>query len=812
MTLKKYLKKRNFENTPEPSSSRKKPSSRAPFLNFCVQKHWARHLHYDFRLEHKGVLLSWAVPKGPSLNPNDKRLAIMVEDHPLEYRHFEGTIPKGNYGAGEVKIWDEGKYTVPAINDAKAMEQSIEEGLKKGHLEFELFGKKLKGEFALVKLKNTEKNWLLIKKKDDYIAEGSLDSEPSETSLKKERKKPSKEKKMPTSIKPMLATLVDKPFDGENWIFEIKFDGYRALAFIQKSVVQLRSRNDLSFNQMFPAIVNDLKKLKANAIFDGEVVVLDQHGKSQFQLMQNYQKTHKGNLFFYVFDLLFINGQDLRDKPLLQRKEQLKEVLSKADLNTVKYSEHIEENGIKFFEEAGKQNLEGVIGKEINSSYVSQRSKNWVKIKTHLRQEVVIGGFTKPRGSRKYFGALLLGIYEKNKLIYCGHTGGGFNVKLLNEVYEQLKPLVQKTCPFENIPKPNAPVTWVKPQLVCEISFQEWTSDGKVRQAIFQGMRMDKNAKKIVREVEEPLAKIAPSKGKIKNTDNAKFTNPDKIYWPKEGYTKGDLLKYYQEVAPCILSYLKNHPVMLHRYPNGIEGEHFYQKDSSQLHLPKWMQTVVIEHEKKPLKYLLIQDLRSLEYVINLGTIDIHPYLGKINHLDYPDYLVIDLDPEDISFEEVIKVAQSIHKVLEKVQVDNFCKTSGGRGLHVYVPLNGKYNFEQAKHFGELIAVIVNQLNPEMTSLVRSPKKRQKKIYLDVYQNNPSHSVIAPYSVRGKPFAPVSTPLDWGEVIKGLQPTDFTIKTVPDRLQKKGDLFKRVLGKGCNLEKVLDSIVKFFPK
>lgn len=806
MTLKNYQKKRTFETTPEPSAKKVQSSSKS--LVFVVQKHWASHLHYDFRLEHHGVLLSWAVPKGPSMNPSDKRLAIMVEDHPFEYRHFEGTIPKGNYGAGEVKIWDEGTYVVPDLKNRKDMEKAISEGLKKGHLEFELFGKKLKGKFALVKLQNSEKNWLLVKKKDDQAFESNVDDNEIK---KKAPKTPSKAVKMPVKIKPMLATLIDKSFNHEDWIFEIKFDGYRALGYVQKNVVELRSRNDNSFNQIFPSIVNDLKKLKTEAILDGEIVVLDEKGRSNFQLMQNYQRTHQGNLVYYVFDLLYLNGKDLRDEPLLKRKSLLEDLINKANLDFVRYSEHIDAQGVDLFEKARKLELEGIIGKKKDSTYVSRRSKNWVKIKSRLRQELVIGGFTQPQGARKHFGALLLGVYENNQLKYVGHTGSGFNLKSLEEIYGQLRPLIQMKSPFTNTPKPNAKVTWVKPKLVCEVSFQEWTSDGIMRQAIFQGMRIDKDPKTVKREVQEPLKEVLDTiKDKTKESNDVKLSNPDKIYWPKPKYTKRDLFEYYREVSSYLLPYLKNRPVMIHRFPEGIDGQNFYQKDSSQLHLPDWMQTVVIPHEEKPIKYLLIQDLRSLEYVINLGTIAIHPFLAQVKALDHPDYLVIDLDPEDIDFEHVVRTANEVHKFLDSIEVDNYCKTSGGRGLHIYVPLKGKYIFEQSKHFGEIIAAIVHQKIPEITSLVRSPKKRQKKVYLDVYQNNLSQTVVAPYSARAKPFAPVSTPLEWSEVKRGLNPTDFNIKTIPKRLDKKGDLFKLVLGKGCDLKKALKRIERLF--
>ena len=407
-----------------------------------------------------------------------------MEDHPLDYCGFEGVIPKGHYGAGTVVIWDDGTYAIPGASTRRTAEKAIDEGLKKGHLEFELFGKKLKGIFVLIKIHTDEKSWLFIKKKDDFSnAKSAPDPE------------------MPHDIKPMLATLIAEPFDSKDWLFEMKWDGYRALAYVDKDGVELRSRTNHSFNELFSPIVDDLKRLKKPAIFDGEVVVLDEEGRSRFQLMQNYQRTHRGALFYYVFDLLYYRGQDLRELPLIERKEVLQEVLSSASLPHVRFSEHIERKGKALFRAAQKKQLEGIIGKEMHSKYVSARSREWVKIKTHLQQEAVIAGFTAPRGSRKKLGALLLGVYEKGKLVYIGHAGGGFNSQTLNEVYEKLQPLIQSKSPFENPPKPNMPVTWVKPKLVCEITFSEWTDEGIARQPIFQGLRLDKKPKDVKREI-----------------------------------------------------------------------------------------------------------------------------------------------------------------------------------------------------------------------------------------------------------------------------------------------------------------------
>ncbi|MGK5595000.1 MAG: DNA ligase D [Parachlamydiaceae bacterium] len=797
MSLKKYLAKRFFSQTPEP---RGKPNKKHPLLlHFSIQKHDASRLHYDLRLEHRGVLLSWAIPKGPSLNPKDKRLALQVEDHPLEYRTFEGLIPEGNYGAGTVLLWDEGTYTVPNTKNVTEAEEKIALGLLKGHLEVIFEGIKLKGEFHLIKLvKNKEENaWLLVKKQDSYASEENILEHTDSVKTKKVKTK----KPFPGFFKPMLATLINAPFDHDDWLFEVKWDGYRALAFVNHTHVNLYSRNHKSFNQLFPTLVSELKKHHLEVVLDGEIVLLDEHGRSQFQYMQNYQSegSREGALYYYVFDLLFENGEDLRSLPLIERKERLNKLFSYYPFIHLKLSEHVQAQGIALFHQAVQHRLEGIIGKRITSSYTSTRSKEWVKIKTHLSQEAVIGGFTAPRGSRKKFGALLLGVYEDGKLSYIGHTGGGFDQKSLSFVYEKLRPLIQDECPFFQRPKANSPVTWVEPKLVCAISLSQWTKEGVARQPIFQGLRFDKNPLEVTRE---PIQMV--------NSKEVKVSNLEKIYWPDQKYTKGDLLRYYQKVASLIIPYLKNRAIMIRRFPDGIEGDSFYQKDSSSLHLPKEMKTISIEHDHKKVQYLVVENKKALEYLVNLGVIEIHVFLSQIDQLENPDFLVIDLDPEAISFNQVIETALVIHDILDSYKIKNYCKTSGGDGLHICIPLHAKYSYEQSKRFGELIARLAHNEIPKITSLERKPEKRQKKVYIDVYQNNFGQTIVAPYSVRGRPFATVSTPLLWEEVRKGLLPSQFTIQTVPDRVKKMGDIFKPIFGKGIDILKIIETLEEHF--
>lgn len=808
MSLKEYKSKRNFKKSQEPLAT-KKPSSKN--LHFCIQKHDARRLHYDLRLEYKGILLSWAIPKGPSLNPHDKRLAIKVEDHPLEYQYFEGVIPKGNYGAGTVEIWDRGTYTVPEGHTLEESEKIISKGLKSGHLHVHLNGEKLNGLFVLQKLNLKtavqDNAWLLIKKTDAYAS--SQTTEPVTP-----QKDKTKKNKMADFIAPMLATLIKQPFDDEDWLFEIKWDGWRTLAFIDEGKVQLKSRTNHIWNEKFPSIVKELKSIDNQVIFDGEIVVLDSKGRSHFQLLQNYQASSSDNLFYYVFDLLYASGKDLRDLPLIERKEILKKYLADLNLPSVRYSDHILKNGISCFKMAKENELEGIIGKKLTSTYQSKRASEWVKIKTILRQEVVIGGFTAPRGSRKKFGALLVGVYnDKKELVYAGHVGGGFDSELLKDIYSQLELLIQTKCPFKVPAKPNSPVTWVKPKLVCEVSFSEWTEDNVMRQPIFQGLRMDKPATAVRKEIPKELPSEVKTKTKAigsKKSNEPTLSHLEKYYWPKEKITKRDLIEYYRAISPYILPYLKNRPIMLHRYPDGIEGKDFYQKDLTNLSPPSWIKTCPIEQEGKINRYLVINDLRSLLYAVNLGSIDLHPFHAKCTKLENPDYCVIDLDPHDIPLDKLIETALLFHEILDSISVKNYIKTSGGKGLHILIPLHGKYTYEQSRQFAEVISTLVHEKLPDITSLERSPKKRPNKIYLDCMQNRISQGIAAPYSVRPRANATVSTPLNWDEVNSALDPSHYTLKNIPERLQEKGDIFKPILGPGVNIQAALKKLQNNF--
>lgn len=664
--------------------------------------------------------------------------------------------------------------------------------------------------------------------------------------------------KMPHAIEPMKATLIEKPFDSDEWIFEIKWDGFRAIAEVNFTEVNLYSRNFISFRERFSTIYQSLTKLNIQAILDGEIVCIDNEGKSDFSLLQNYQRTGKGTIVYYVFDILYYNGKNLEDLPLLERKELLKKII--LDNSTIKYSDHVKKDGIRFFDLAKKTHLEGIIAKKANSKYSpGERGKDWLKIKILKQQEAVIAGFTEPRGGRKHIGALVLGVYNGNELVYVGHTGSGFSEDLLNELYLKLKDLVQEKSPFKNIPKTNMPVKWLKPQLVCEVKFQEWTKDGIMRMPIFLGLREDKKAKEVKHEIEIPIENVIKkavkvhhetpvmalhtviTKKPIPKTDvlktkqnkthslkssilsrlnpdsnettitvegkNLKLTNLKKIFWPEEGYTKQDLIDYYDKISEYILPYLIDRPENLRRNPNGYNQQSFFQKDMPST-IPNWIETIKLYSgsAQKTVNYMICQDKAALIYMANLGCIEINPWLSRKGSIEYPDYVVIDLDPLDVSYDEIIEVALAVKEILDKGKINGFCKTSGSKGMHIYIPLGAKYTYDQSVKFAEFIATSTHNLLPKLTSLERVPDKRRNKVYLDYLQNRAGQTLASPYCLRPKPGATVSTPLEWKEVKKGLHPSQFTIKTIFERLKSKGDVFKGIMNTGIDMEKTLERL------
>lgn len=863
MGLAVYKKKRNFKATPEPSGKAKKAKSG---LTFVIQRHKASHLHYDFRLEMEGVLKSWAVPKGPSLNPQDKRLAMMVEDHPYDYKDFAGVIPEGNYGAGIVEIWDEGEYTDIDNSDKKTAQKKLLAGLHAGNLKFILHGKKLKGEFALVKLKGSESNsWLLIKHKDKYSVEeaynseehtpknspinkwltknkpervpfsknGSAkkvkksvgfkkkESEEPEVKVKRVRALPGETRKLSHYIKPMLAKETNKPFSSEEWVYEIKWDGYRAIAEVNKKNVNLYSRNGNTFNASYPVVVEALKELNINAVLDGEVVVIDENGRSNFQLLQYYGSFNEVRMEYRVFDLLSMNGKDTTGLTLLQRKELLKELLPKNEV--VKYSDHIEEKGEDFFKAAQHKGLEGIMAKKADSFYYpGVRTNEWLKIKHHHTQEAIIAGFTEPTGGRKLFGALVLGVWKDKKLKYIGHTGSGFDTKGLAAMYKLLKPRIIKNSPFGEVVKTNRPATWVKPELVCEIKFTEWTKDGSLRHPIFLRLRNDKKASEVTLDAVKPVKMKAKERNAVKTDKEnektylfgkikVKTTNRNKIFWSEENITKGDVIDYYNSVAKYILPYLKGRPQSLKRNPNGITDDGFFQKDAGD-EAPSWVKskTIFSESTNKDIQYIICDNKQTLIYMANLGCIEINPWHSTIKNLDKPDYLVIDIDPSDNNtFDQVIEAANVVHEIFEKIGAANYCKTSGASGLHIYVPTQRKYTYDQLKDFSHLVCMAAASRLPDFTSLERNLKKRGKdKIYLDYLQNRRGQTICAPYCLRPKEGATVSMPVKWNEVKPGLSPGDYTISNALKHIEKVDEMWAHVLGRGINLLKCVSRLEK----
>ncbi len=669
----------------------------------------------------------------------------------------------------------------------------------------------------------------------------------------------------------MLATLVDKPFDADNWLYEVKWDGYRALAFIEDGQINLLSRNNKSFNDKYYPITQLLKEWNVNAVLDGEIVVLNDKGISDFSSLQNWRSEVDGELTFFVFDLLWFEGKILMEMPFIERRAVLKEILPIND-DRLRLSEVFDTNGIEFLQVAAKLGLEGIMAKKESSIYIpDSRTKEWLKIKASKRQEVVIGGFTKNENTSKYFSSLLLGVFENGTFKYVGKVGTGFSDKLQKEMMEQFKPIIIKDSPFEfepNVNQPsrfrpkgvNAKATWLKPQLVCEIAFAEVTKDGVFRHPSFKGLRVDKDAKDVTLETEMPTDNIVPEmkkpadkqksiKKEVKTSESGqkekklkaslikapsgdsvktllnpteetqvkticghelKFTNLSKVYWPEDGVTKRDMFNYYYQVAEYILPYLKDRPQSLNRFPNGIHGTSFYQKDVKGK-APDWVRTfpyTTSDGEKK--EYLVGNDEATLLWMASLGCIEMNPWFSKIQTPENPDYCIIDLDPDENTFDQVIQAALAIKELLDEVGVPCFCKTSGSTGMHIYIPLEDRVSYDQSQLFAKLIVNIIHEQLPEFTSLERMVKKRKGKMYLDFLQNRSGATIACPYSLRPKPGATVSMPLAWEEVKPGLKMTDFTIKNTIDRVRAVGDPFKKVLGDGINLEKTLEKFYDAF--
>lgn len=843
MSLKEYKQKRSFDKTPEPPPRVQSTPGRN---YFCVQRHDATRLHYDFRLEVDGTLKSWAVPKGPSLEPLSKHLAMHVEDHPLDYGSFEGNIPKGEYGGGSVMLWDRGSYDL--LGQGPAREQ-----IERGDFKFRLHGEKLRGEFALVHMRGRGKGneWLLIKKKDadaqpgwnveDYarsvltgrtqqeIAENlpavtrtpTADSQRPTAMPKAAVKAP-----MPKSVSPMLATLADRPPSGDSWLYEVKWDGVRALCFIDNNELCICSRRGNRCEQQYPELSVLPRQLKASqAIFDGEIAVLDEKGRSSFSLIQPRISVTDANTIahlsrstpvtLFLFDLLYLDGYDLRGAPIEERKRLLAEIVKPSE--RIHVSDVFTVDGAAMLEAAKANGLEGIIAKARGSKYEGRRSRDWIKIKIVSSDDFVIGGFT--HGDRDYFSSLVLGLYDGDKLTHAGQVGTGFNDKSLKDIYSKIEPLITNKSPFTGTVKALRDVTWVNPELVAEVKFLEMTPDGLLRAPVFVGLRPDKDPKECVRPgtaSEDPQAQndgpliAADSTNDVMldiDSHRLKLTNLNKVFYPGEGITKRDIINYYNAVAPFILPHLRDRPLSLKRYPNGIDHDFFFQKNAEDK-VPDWvrLEPVFSDHNQGNIHYIVCNDRATLIYLANLACVDQNPWMSRIGSLDNPDFALIDLDPtEGCPYSQIVEAAQLVKKTLDMIGLAGYPKTTGGDGMHIYIPLQPIYTYEQVRTFAELLSIVVINHKPDLFTTPRSVSSRKKgKVYFDYLQISSGKTIAAPYVLRAYPGAPVSTPLDWSEVKPGLEPGQFNIHNAMERFNRVGDLFEPVLKKRQGLEAALE--------
>jgi bifunctional non-homologous end joining protein LigD len=800
--LSTYLGRRSAALTPEPFGQDllHRPGA------FVVQKHAARNLHYDLRLELDGALLSWAVPKGLSLNPAEKRLAVRTEDHPLDYLDFEGVIPDGNYGAGAMIVWDRGRWL--ALEDPR-------EGLKKGKLLFELRGYKLGGVWTLVRTRRSEKEWLLIKKPDAWADSGET-AELSELSVlsglgveelasASERAKRIRRRLvdwgagrlsvLPEDLGVMLAETREKPFSGADWLFELKYDGFRTLATRQQELVQLRYRSGNDATRLYPEITRALAALPFDRlVLDGELVTIDERGRPNFQLLQQRAQRRRpldiqaGTVelpaTLFVFDLLIFEDLDVRPLPLRQRKELLARIVPRR--GPIRFAEHFEERGQELFDQVVRLGLEGIVAKRGDAPYRSgRRSEDWLKIPAHQFACFVIVGFTEPKGGRSGFGALHLAGFDRGRLLYVGRVGTGFSEAEVESLFEMLDGLRQPDPACAGTTPKGSGHHWVEPVLVCEVRFKEFTAQGQLRQPTFVRMTPETPITGCILPVrEEPEASPAPGTRR----PSVRLSNLDKVLWPEKGHTKGDLIDYYERVSAWILPYLRDRLLVMDRYPDGIHGKSFFQKNVPG-HVPEWIRTEQVwsEDDTKGSNYLVCDSRESLIYVANLASIPLHVWGSRVASLHRPDWCILDLDPTEAPFAQVIEVAVSIKRLCDQMDAPSLVKTSGGKGLHVLLPLGAAYSFEQSRLLAELIARIVVQRLPGVATVERRLEDRQGKVYIDYLQNGYGKLLVAPFSVRPNGEALVSTPLTWGEVDRKLDLRDFDLKTVPSRIEEMGE-------------------------
>jgi bifunctional non-homologous end joining protein LigD len=775
-SLKDYERKRRRDATPEPFAKGRR--GKRPI--FVVQRHDARRLHYDFRLERDGVLASWAVPKGVPLEPGTQALAVHVEDHPLSYASFEGEIPQGNYGAGTVEIWDEGTY-------------ELVEEKPNGGLTVRLHGAKLEGTWSLVpaKLSGDPKNWLLVRKKDDA---GDTVSQAGSR----------------RAYAPMLATLAESVPTGAGWLHEVKWDGFRALATMRGGEVELRSRNDNRLNERFPTVVRALERAlrTPDCVLDGEVVAVGSDGRATFSAMQ---QAREGTTYLYVaFDVLEVEGEPLVGLPLTERRERLRELID-LRRGEVQLSDAFED-GEALFRAAEVHRFEGIVSKRADSRYEpGRRSRAWLKVKTHGRQELVVAGYTKGQGRRSgRFGSLVLAVNEGGELRWAGNVGTGFDDAEIARVLALLEPLRRDDPPFPEPPRMprvrRGDVVWVEPRMVAEVRFAEWTHDGRLRAPVYEGIREDKEAGQVRREREAIGEEVR------RGTRVLKLSNLDKPFWPDEGITKGDLLAFYRDVAPALLPHLRDRPFTMKRYPDGWQGKFFFQKDAPK-HMPDWIPTRRFEastRERPPkrreIDFALVNDELALLWVVNMGCIDMNTWYSRVDKPSRPDWVLFDLDPSpDVGFAETIEVALLIKRTLDLLGLESFPKTSGSEGIHVLVPIARRHTYAQTREFSEIVAGAIARSHPGLATTEWTKAKR-RGVLIDSNQNGEGKTIASVYSVRPKPGAPVSTPLRWDEVTPSLDAAAFTMDAVLDRVAREGDLFEGVLTTKQSLTEALKAL------
>jgi bifunctional non-homologous end joining protein LigD len=803
--LAQYREKRTASRTPEPFGGRVVAGGSI----FVVQKHAARNLHWDLRLEHDGVLLSWAIPKGPSPSQADKRLAMMTEDHPLEYAEFEGVIPEGEYGAGAMIVWDRGVW-VPL--------EPTDEGLEKGKLLFELRGHKLMGKWTLVKTKQAPNSWLFIKERDGYLEPDkstedypddsiysglTVDDFPRADALADElaeRVEETDAKPRPvraSDVSLMLATAEEQPFSRKDWIFELKYDGYRLLAERDDREPFLRSRAGHDMTHTFPDIARAVRGLPyGGLVLDGEVVVNDGEGKPSFSRLQRrgrilnksdaLRASVESPALYHAFDILAVEGYDLRGLPLLERKEILRHVL--PTVGPIRYTDHIAEQGEAMYKHVDAMRLEGIVAKKAGAPYRGGRSRNWIKVRTVRVEDFVVVGWTEPKGTRSGFGSLHIGQYDGDDLVYLGSVGSGFKDSELDEVLSMLLELETDTTPCTRGPTIKGKGHhWVRPNIVAEVKYKEFTDHGLARQPSFVAFHPEKRPADCLVEGAAGDAE-PPEPVEIVEEREVPFTNLTKIFWPEEGYTKGDLIEYHRVIAEWMLPYLQDRPLVMTRYPDGIDGKSFFQKDAPP-YAPDWFRRVTVwsEGSERELSYFVAEDIESLLYVINMGTIPLHVWSSRITTLAHPDWCILDLDPKEAPFTDVVEIARLIHDLCDEIGLPSFPKTSGSSGIHVLIPLGRRLTYEQSRTLGQLLARVVVTERPDIATVTRNPDRRDGKVYVDFVQNGHGRLLVAPYTVRPKPGATVSAPLKWSEVTKRLTIQQHTIKSLPRRMKRLGE-------------------------